>query len=300
MGASVPPTSTTARASSTTCLNLAAESKSTYLRRPPSPPDSEDSPGPGRSMSTRPSASAAANDAMNAAIACTEPTLGCFSDASSSVAARATTVVASASAAFSPPSASQFHRSTSASAGSASPAALRAAAAAATCSPYPAILCATFDSRRYRVSAKTLTLSAPHAKRKSFSVRISPNVAGIEPAPSRRDDLGADAAPPSDSARSNAAARATSVRRCLRFPGASLDRNRSRYADNIARTAAICRPVSVAPCAPCTASTRLCASSNTTTAPSRRMPSDSRVSFCNTDAYGAKTKSARGSARRAA
>ena len=126
MGASVPPTRTTARASSTTCLNLAAESKSTYLSRPPSPPDAEDSPGPGRSMSTRPSASAAAKDAMNAAIACTDPTLGCL-DAPSSVAARATTVVAFSSTAASPrPSASQFHRSTSASSGSGSPAAFRA------------------------------------------------------------------------------------------------------------------------------------------------------------------------------
>ena len=76
-------------------------------------------------------------------------------------------------------------------------------------SPYPAILCAILLSFRYLVSANTFTASAPASNRKSFRVFTTVGVV-----------LSFEVSlPSSSSAFPNAAHRALSVLRCLKFEG---------------------------------------------------------------------------------
>ena len=170
------------------------------------------------------------------------------------------------------------------------------AASLATFSAYPAILCATLDPERYDASWKKFTASAPTEKRKSFK-RVTEAVGGARRGFARGPgecSFGFSSALPSD------LHSAASTLRFLRFPALSCVLNRDTYASSDAPALRTCSPVIAAPCDACTASARLCASSNTTTAPLSRSPSERRVCAWSTLAYGAKTRSARGSAARAA
>ena len=82
----------------------------------------------------------------------------------------------------------------------------------ATCSPYPAILCAILLSRKYLCNAKKLTLSAPHWNKKSFRLLTSPALDSFDFDPGLFWSLSAAVKP---------LASAPSVFKCRKLPTAS-------------------------------------------------------------------------------